>query len=120
MRGTFTGGSGGGGGGGGVKTIRPGTKLVLVSGPRQVITLKTAGGAAVKQLKVGTYNVTVRDRGVIHNAHLRGGGFNRATKPLTYVGTQKWKVALKTAGTLRFVCDPHAALGMRGSAKIVR
>ena len=122
MRGTFTGGTGGGGGGGGggVKTILPGTKLVLTSGPRQVITLKTARGAAVKQIKVGTYNVTVRDRSPIHNAHLRGGGYNRATKPLSYVGTQKWKVALRRTGTLRFLCDPHAALGMRGSAKIVR
>jgi hypothetical protein len=55
MRGTFTGGSGGAPA---VKTITPATRLVVTSGPAQVITLKTAGGAAVKQMKVGNYNVT--------------------------------------------------------------
>ena len=117
MRGTFTGGSASAPP---VKTITPKTRLVVTSGPSQVITLKTAGGAAVKQMKVGTYNVTVRDRGRIHTAHLKGPGYNRKTAPLTYTGTQKWKVALKRAGTLRFLCDPHASLGMKGSAKIVR
>jgi plastocyanin len=103
-----------------VKTITAKTKLVLSSGPTQLITLKTAAGAAVKQMKVGTYSVTVRDRSRIHNAHLKGPGYDKKTKPLTYRGTQKWKVALKKAGTLRFLCDPHAAIGMKGSAKIVR
>jgi plastocyanin len=117
MRGTFTGGSGGALP---VKTITPATRLVVTSGPAQVITLKTAGGAAVKQMKVGNYNVTVRDRGRIHNVHLRGPGFNQKTTPLTYTGTKKWKVTLKRAGTLRFLCDPHASLGMKGSAKVVR
>ncbi len=117
MRGTFAGGSAGTPP---VKTITPSTRLVVTSGPAQVISLKTAGGAAVKQMKVGTYNVTVRDRGAVHNVHLRGPGYNKKTAPLTYRGTQKWKVALKRAGTLRFLCDPHASLGMKGSAKVVR
>jgi plastocyanin len=103
-----------------VKTVTPKTRLVLTTGPTQRITLKTAAGAAVKQMKIGTYNVTVRDRGRIHNAHLKGPGYNRKTTPLTYTGNQKWKVALKRAGTLRFLCDPHAVLGMKGSAKIVK
>jgi plastocyanin len=103
-----------------VKTWTAKTKMVLTSGPTEVITFKTAGGAAVKQMKVGTYTVTVRDRGRIHNAHLAGPGYNRKTTPLTFTGTQKWKVALKRAGSLRFLCDPHAATGMKGSAKIVR
>ena len=103
-----------------VKTVTAKTKLVLTSGPARLITLKTSAGAAVKQMKVGTYTVTVRDRSRVHNAHLRGPGYNRATTPLAYTGTQKWKVALKKAGTLRFLCDPHAAAGMRGTAKIVR
>ncbi len=120
MRGSFTGGAGGGGGTPKPPpTVTPRTKLVLVSGPTQRITFKTAGGAAVKQMKVGTYNVTVRDRGTIHNAHLKGVGYNKKTA-LAYTGTQKWKVALKRAGTLRFLCDPHASLGMKGSAKVVR
>jgi hypothetical protein len=29
-------------------------------------------------------------------------------------------VKLARVGTLRFLCDPHAVDGMRGSAKIVR
>ena len=96
------------------------TKLLLTAGPRQVITLKTAAGKAVKSMKLGTYTVTVRDRGVDHNAHIVAPGYNRKTTPVRFSGTQTWKVALKNAGTLRFLCDPHAALGMRGTAKIVR
>jgi plastocyanin len=102
------------------KTITAKTKLVLTSGPTELITLKTAAGAVVKQMKVGTYTVTVRDRGATHNARLRGPGYNRVTKPLSYRGTQKWTVALKKTGSLRFLCDPHAITGMKGSAKIVR
>jgi plastocyanin len=103
----------------GPKPITAKTKLVLTSGPTQAITLKTAGGAAVKLMKVGTYSVTVRDRGALHNAHLKGPGYDRKTMPVSYTGTQKWKVALKRAGTLRFLCDPHAGR-MKGSAKIVK
>ena len=96
------------------------TKLLLTAGPSQVITLKTAAGKAVTSMKLGTYTVTVRDRGIDHNAHIVAPGYNRKTTPLSFRGTQTWKVALKKAGTLRFLCDPHAAFGMRGSAKIVR
>jgi plastocyanin len=64
--------------------------------------------------------VTVRDRGRLHNAHVIAPGYNRKTSPLTYKGTQTWKVKLRRTGTLRFLCDPHARTGMRGSAKIVR
>ncbi|MGI8886715.1 MAG: plastocyanin/azurin family copper-binding protein [Gaiellaceae bacterium] len=95
------------------------TKLLLTSGPRQVIALKTATGRAVKSMKLGTYTVTVRDRGSDHNAHIVAPGYNRKTAPLGFMGTQTWKVAVKRTGTFRFLCDPHAAFGMRGSAKIV-
>lgn len=123
MRGTFTAGtpptttpppSGGG------SAITAKTKLRLTSGPGFSITLKTAAGKTVKTMKRGTYTVTVRDRSRIHNAHLIGPGYNRATKPLTYTGSQTWKVKLARVGTLRFLCDPHALQGMKGSAKIVR
>jgi plastocyanin len=61
----------------------------------------------------------VRDRSRIHNAHVVAPGFDRkATFP--FLGTQTWTIALKRTGTFRFLCDPHAVLGMRGSAKIVR
>ena len=119
MRGAFTsgtpGGGGGGGGGGGATT----TKLVLMSGPAQSITLRTAAGRAVKSVKRGTYTVTVRDRSRTHNAHVSAPGYNRRTT-VTFRGTQTWRVRLARTGTLRFLCDPHAAFGMRGSAKITR
>jgi plastocyanin len=96
------------------------TKLVLTAGPAQVITLKTSAGKAVKTMQRGTYTVVVRDRSRIHNAHVVAPGFNRRTKPLTYTGTRTWKIPLAKAGTFRFLCDPHAPVGMKGSAKIVR
>ena len=96
------------------------TKLVVTSGPQDVITLKTSAGKAVKQMKLGTYKVTVRDRGRDHNVHIVAPGYNRKTQPIAYRGTQTWSVKLARTGTFRFLCDPHAALGMRGSAKIVR
>jgi plastocyanin len=101
------------------KIVTAKTRLVLTSGPREVITLKTPAGLAVKTMKRGTYTITVRDRSRIHNARVRAPGYNRATTPLTYTGTQTWKAKLTRAGTLRFLCDPHAITGMRGSAKIV-
>ena len=122
MRGTFTAGTpptttpppGSSGG-----AITAKTKLRLTSGPGYSITLKTVAGKTVKSMKRGTYTVTVRDRSRIHDAHLVGPGYNRVTKPLTYTGTQTWKVKLARVGTLRFLCDPHALQGMKGSAKIV-
>jgi plastocyanin len=102
---------------GNVVTAR--SRLVLTSGPAEVITLKTATGKVVKTMKLGTYNVTVRDRSRIHNAHVIAPGFNKKTT-LTFVGTQRWKVPLKRTGRLRFLCDPHAITGMKGSARIVR
>jgi plastocyanin len=95
------------------------TKLVVTAGPGQVITLKTAAGKAVKQLRRGTYAVTIRDRSRIHNVHLSAPGYDRKTTPLTFTGTQTWKVKLSKVGVLRYRCDPHASFGMRGSAKIV-
>ena len=96
------------------------SKLLLTAGPAQVITLKTTAGKTVKSMRLGTYTVTVRDRASDHNAHIVAPGYNRKTTPLSFRGTQTWKVALKRTGTFRFLCDPHAAFGMRGSAKIVR
>jgi plastocyanin len=100
-------------------TVTPKAKLVLTSGPGFTITLKTAAGKTVKRMKTGTYRIVVRDRGRIHNFHVIAPGFNRKTS-LTYTGTQTWKVKLARPGTFRFVCDPHALSGMKGSAKIVR
>jgi plastocyanin len=120
MRGTFTVGTPPTSGGGGASAVvTPKTRLVLTSGPGFTISLRTARGAAVKQMKRGTYTMVVRDRSRTHNAHVVAPGFNRKTT-LPFVGTQTWKVRLARTGTLRFLCDPHALTGMRGSAKIVR
>jgi plastocyanin len=99
--------------------VTPKTKLALTSGPGYAISLKTAAGKAVRTMRTGTYSVTVRDRSKLHNAHLVGPGANRFTT-VPFTGTRTWKVKLARAGTLRFLCDPHARQGMRGSAKIVR
>ena len=95
------------------------SRLVLTSGPGFKITLKTSAGKAVKAMKLGRYTVTVRDRSSMHNAHIVAPGFNRKTA-VSFVGTQTWKMKLAKVGTLRFLCDPHASAGMRGSTKIVR
>ena len=70
-------------------------------------------------MKLGTYTMTVRDRSRSHDAHVRAPGYERKTT-VAFVGTQTWRVRLAKVGTLRFFCDPHASLGMRGSAKVVR
>ena len=92
---------------------------MLTAGPSQRITLRTAAGKVVRTMRVGSYNMTVRDLSRFHNAHVRAPGLNRSTT-LSFVGTQRWRVRLARAGTLRFLCDPHGSVGMRGSARIVR
>jgi plastocyanin len=94
-------------------------RLVLTTGPGYSITLRTTAGKSVKSVKLGTYMVVVRDRSSIHNARLVAPGYNRRTT-VPFTGTQTWKVKLAKPGTLRFQCDPHAAQGMKGAAKIVR
>jgi len=94
-------------------------KLVLTSGPAYSITLKTTAGKAVRSLKLGTYTVVVRDRSSVHDAHIIAPGFDRRTT-VPFAGTKTWKMTLARTGKLRFLCDPHASQGMRGSAKITR
>lgn len=99
--------------------VTPATRLVLTSGPGQTITLRTAAGRPVPALRLGTYTVVVRDRSRAHNARIVAPGFNRATT-VPFVGRQTWRVRLARTGTLRFLCNPHAARGMRGTARIQR
>lgn len=98
--------------------VTPASRLQLMSGPGFTVSLTTVGGKAVKTMRTGTYTVTVRDRSSFHDAHLVAPGYNRRTT-VPFVGKQTWKVRLARVGTLRFLCDPHAAQ-MKGSAKIVR
>ena len=92
---------------------------MLTSGPGQVIGLRTGAGRRVTAMKVGTYTMVVRDRSRLHNARVTAPGFRRATT-VPFVDQRRWRVRLARPGTLRFLCDPHASLGMRGSARIVR
>jgi plastocyanin len=97
--------------------VTPRTRLVVTAGPAEVITLRTAAGKAVRQVQRGTYTVLVRDRSREHNVHLIAPGYNRKTT-VPFVGQQTWRVRLQRAGTLRYLCDPHAS-HMRGSARII-
>lgn len=103
----------------GANVVTARTRVVLTSGPGFTIALRTAAGRRVTRMRVGTYTMTVRDRSRMHNARVRAPGYNRATT-LSFVGRQTWRVRLRRTGTLRFLCDPHASQGMRGSARIVR
>lgn len=92
---------------------------MLTSGPSFTIGLRTAAGKRVTRMRVGTYTMVVRDRSPLHNARVIAPGYRRATT-VPFVGRQRWRVRLARPGTLRFLCDPHASQGMRGSARIVR
>src|SRR5688500_13431993 len=47
-------------------------KLQLTVGPTALITLRNAAGKRLSVLKAGLYDVVVRDRSRLHNAHLVG------------------------------------------------
>jgi plastocyanin len=61
-----------------------------------------------KNVKAGTYVITIRDRASIHDFHLTGAGVDKKTS-IGGTGTTKWTVKLKK-GTYHFVCDPHRTM----------
>jgi plastocyanin len=85
--------------------------LVGTVGPGFTIGLTNAG-AAVKTLKAGSYEITVDDKGSIHNFHLFGPGVDEKTD-VAATGTVTWTVKLEK-GAYTYQCDPHAA-SMNGS-----
>lgn len=91
-------------------------KLLATVGPGATISLRDSKGMKLASLEAGLYAIVVRDRARSHNFHLTGAGVNRKTT-IAFNGTVTWKVKL-TKGTLRFVCDAHAA-AMRGAVKVV-
>ena len=99
----------GGGSGGGASG-----KLVGTVGPGMTISL-TKGGAKVKSLKAGKYTVTVRDRSVSQDFHLKGPGVNKKTG-VGAKGTQTWTVTLKS-GAYGFFSDP-AQRKLHGSFRV--
>ena len=90
-------------------------KLQLTVGPTALITLRNAAGRRPVSVKGGLYDVVVRDRSKVHNAHLVGTGVNRKTT-LAAVVTVTWRVRLR-AGILRFYSD-KAPKTVKGSVRV--
>lgn len=91
-------------------------RLQALVGPGFTISVRTMAGARVRSTARGRVNLTVRDRSRFHNFHLIGPGVNRRTT-VGFVGTQTWRLTLRP-GLYRFLCDPHARRGMRGSFRV--
>lgn len=92
------------------------TPLAGSVGPGFTISLMK-GGKAAKNLKPGSYTITVKDKSSAHNFHIFGPGVKKVVTTVSFVGTKKVTVTLKK-GTYTFVCDPHAS-GMKGTVKVV-
>jgi len=80
---------------------KPTTLMLTVT--NTAVTLKRAGGSAVRRLAPGAYMVKAIDRSKKQNAHLLGAGVNRRTG-IAFVGTVTWKVRLKS-GALTYRSD---------------
>jgi len=91
--------------------------LSATVGPGFTITLTTASGQPVTTLVEGTYTINVSDKSTFHNFHLFGPDLNQTTT-VAEVADSTWTVTLKR-GSYAFICDPHAAGGMRGTFSVV-
>jgi plastocyanin len=91
-------------------------RLQALVGPGFTISVRTMTGARVTSTARGRVDLVVRDRSRSHNFHLVGPGVNRRTT-VAFLGTQTWKLTLRP-GLYRFLCDPHARRGMRGSFRV--
>jgi len=81
-------------------------RLEATVGPGFAIALKLPGGADVRQLDPGTYEIVVRDLSDFHNFHLTGPGVNQSTA-VEFEGTVTWTVTLRE-GRYQYECDPHS------------
>jgi plastocyanin len=100
----------------GTSSVGAGTtsaKLTGVTGPGSTISVKRSG-VKVRTLKAGRYTITVADKSTAHNFRLRGPGLNRQITGLAFKGSKTVTVMLRK-GTYTYLCDPHAALGMKGT-----
>jgi plastocyanin len=73
-------------------------------------------GKDLKTIKAGTYKIKVEDKSSQHDFHLTGPGVNKSTSVGTTSETT-WTVKLKP-GTYTYKCDPHAAMGMKGTFRV--
>lgn len=74
------------------------------------------GGKDLKTIKAGTYKIKIEDKATIHNFHLKGPGLNKKTG-VAFKGDTTWTIKLKP-GRYTYQCDPHAAMGMKGSFRV--
>ena len=70
------------------------TPLAGTVGPGFTITLAKAG-KNVKNLKPGSYTITVKDKSDEHNFHIFGPGVAKVVTSVPFVGTKKVTVTLK-------------------------
>jgi plastocyanin len=91
------------------------TGLTGEVGPGYSIEVKLNGND-LKTIKAGTYTIKVQDKASIHDFHLIGKGLNKSTT-VSFVGTQTWRITLKP-GKVTYQCDPHAAMGMKGTFRV--
>jgi hypothetical protein len=74
-------------------------------GPGFSISLVDESGNLVTHLDPGTYTITVKDQGAIHNFDLSGPGVSQHTD-IEFVGTVTWTVTF-TDGIYTYLCDAH-------------
>jgi plastocyanin len=78
----------------------------------------TKSGKDLETIKAGTYRIKVEDKAAIHNFHLKGPGLNKKTG-IAFKGDTTWTIKLKP-GRYTYQCDPHAAMGMKGSFRVTK
>jgi plastocyanin len=91
------------------------TGLTGEVGPGFSIEVKKAG-KDLKTIKAGSYRIKIEDKATIHNFHLKGPGLDKKTG-VSFKGDTTWTIKLKP-GRYTYQCDPHAAMGMKGSFKV--
>jgi plastocyanin len=89
--------------------------LVGEVGPGFSIEVKQ-NGKDLKTIKAGTYHIKIEDKSSNHDFHLKGPGLDKSTT-VAFTGDKTWTVTLKR-GTYTYQCDPHAAMGMKGTFRV--
>jgi hypothetical protein len=98
----------------GTRSSADGRELLGTIGPGLTIHLSDADGQPVTSLRPGNYWLTVNDPSTFHNYHVFGPGLDNVVTDVPFVGTVTVKIHL-SHGQYTYQCDPHAAMGMRGS-----
>ena len=94
-----------------------GRQLYGTLGPGLTIHLFDGGpdGQAVTSLRPGNYWLTVHDTSAFHNFHIFGPGLDDVVTTVAFTGGDVTVKIHVEHGEYTFQCDPHAALGMKGT-----